>query len=262
MNKLVIVGCGRLAEIVADAVVKGMLPDYELVGVYSRTASKAERIVHKMQQHGRSCVACHTLEELLELKPDYLVESASPAAMKELALPTLENGTSIVTLSIGALADSAFYEKVKETARANGTKVYLVSGATGGFDVLRTASLMGNASAHFFNEKGPDALKGTPVYKEELQKEKRVVFSGNATEAISVFPTKVNVSVAASLASVGPDNMQVSIQSTPGFVGDTQKVEIKNEQVHAVVEVYSATSEIAGWSVVNTLINITSPIVF
>ena len=56
--------------------------------------------------------------------------------------------------------------------------------------------------------------------------------------------------------------MQVSIQSTPGFTGDTQKVEIKNEQVHAVVEVYSATSEIAGWSVVNPLLNITSPIVF
>ena len=56
--------------------------------------------------------------------------------------------------------------------------------------------------------------------------------------------------------------MDLDIQSTPGFVGDTQKVEIKNDQVHAVVEVYSATSDIAGWSVVNTLINITSPIVF
>ena len=190
------------------------------------------------------------------------MESASPAAMKELALPTLENGTSIITLSIGALADTSFYEKVKETAKANDTRVYLVSGATGGFDVLRTTSLMGNATARFFNEKGPDALKGTSVYKEELQQERCIVFSGNATEAINVFPTKVNVSVAASLASVGPDNMQVSIQSTPGFTGDTQKVEIKNEQVHAVVEVYSATSEIAGWSVVNTLLNITSPIVF
>ena len=56
--------------------------------------------------------------------------------------------------------------------------------------------------------------------------------------------------------------MQVSIQSTPGFVGDTQRVEIKNDQVHAVVDIYSATSDIAGWSVVSTLINITSPIVF
>ena len=50
MKKLVIVGCGRLAEIVADAVVKGLLPDYNLVGVYSRTASKAAHIVNKMQR--------------------------------------------------------------------------------------------------------------------------------------------------------------------------------------------------------------------
>lgn len=153
MNKLVIVGCGRLAEIITNAVVKGMLPDYELVGVYSRTASKAERIANKMRQHGKMCAACHTLKELLELKPDYLVESASPAAMKELALPTLENGTSIITLSIGALADTSFYEKVKETAKANDTRVYLVSGAIGGFDVLRTTSLMGNATARFSMKK-------------------------------------------------------------------------------------------------------------
>ena len=196
------------------------------------------------------------------MKPDYLVESASPAAMKELALPALKNGTSIITLSIGALADTGFYQEVMKTAKANGTRVYLVSGATGGFDVLRTAFLMGNASARFFNEKGPNALKGTAVYDDSLQSEQRIVFSGNATEAIGMFPTKVNVAVAASLASVGPEKMQVSMQSTPGFVGDTQRVEIKNDQVHAVIDVYSATSDIAGWSVVNTLINITSPIVF
>ena len=44
MKKLVIVGCGRLAGIVSDAVVNGLLPEYDLVGVYSRTAEKAERI--------------------------------------------------------------------------------------------------------------------------------------------------------------------------------------------------------------------------
>ena len=262
MRKLVIVGCGYLAEIVADALVGGLLPEYDLVGVYSRTVSKAERIVDKMQQHGRSCVACATLEELLALKPDYLVESASPAAMKALALPTLKNGTSIVTLSIGALADTAFYQEVIDVAKANGTRVYIASGATGGFDVLRTATLMGNASARFFNEKGQYALRRSAVYDPSLETEKRIVFSGTAREAIGVFPTGLNVSVAASLASVGPEDIQVTMQSTPGFRGDTQRVEIKNDQVHAVVDVYSATSEIAGWSVVSTLINIVSPIVF
>ena len=215
-----------------------------------------------MQQHGKPCRVCATIEELLALKPDYLVEAASPAAMKELALPALKNGTSIVTLSIGALADDLFYREVAETAKANGTRVYLASGAIGGFDVLRTAALMGNATARFFNEKGPNALKGTAVYDESLQTEQRVVFSGNAMEAIRLFPTKVNVTVAASRASVGPANMEVTMQSTPGFTGDTQRVEIRNDQVHAVIDVYSATAEIAGWSVVNTLLNITSPIVF
>ena len=262
MKKLVIVGCGYLADIVADAVINGLLPDYDLIGVHSHTASKADRIVNKMQQYGRPCVACKTLDELLSLKPDYLVESASPAAMKELALPTLKNGTSIVTLSIGALADTDFYEEVIQTAKTNNTRIYIASGATGGFDVLRTVTLMGNATARFFNEKGQDRLRRSVVYNPSMEKEKRIVFSGTAREAIKVFPTGLNVSVAASLASVGPENMQVVMQSTPGFIGDTQQVEIKNDQVHAVIDVYSATPEIAGWSVVSTLINIVSPIVF
>ena len=92
---------------------QSLLPDYDLVGVYSRTASKAAHIVNKMQQHGKPCIACATLEELLALKPDYLVESASPAAMRELALPALKNGTSVITLSIGALADETFYRQSK-----------------------------------------------------------------------------------------------------------------------------------------------------
>ena len=41
MKTFVIAGCGRLAGIVSEAVVKGLLPEYELVGVYSRTAAKA-----------------------------------------------------------------------------------------------------------------------------------------------------------------------------------------------------------------------------
>ena len=121
---------------------------------------------------------------------------------------------------------------------------------------------MGSCTASFDTEKGPDSLKDTPVYEASLQKERRTVFEGNAKEAIALFPTKVNVAVAASLASVGPENMKVSMTSTPGYVGDEHRIEIKSDQVRAVIEVYSKTAQIAGWSVVNTLRNITSPIVF
>lgn len=258
-KRLVIVGCGKLGAIVADAVANGTLAEYELVGVYSRTRAKAEALAGRMPQQP---AVCDSIEELLALSPDYVVEAASPAAMRELALPALRGGASVVTLSVGAFADDRFYAEVMCAARECGTRIYVVSGATGGFDVLQTATLMGGATARFFNEKGPDALRGTAVYDDSLQTEQRTVFSGTAKEAIAVFPTKVNVTVAASRASVGPENMHVTMRSTPNFVGDTQRVEIKNEQVHAVIDVYSATSEIAGWSVVSTLLNLSSPVMF
>lgn len=256
---LTIVGCGKLGSIVADAVANGILSEYELIGVFSRTHAKAESLAQRMPQ---APTVCGSIDELLSMKPDFVVEAASPAAMRELALPALRGGSSVVTLSIGAFADDAFYAEVMATAKSCGTRVYVVSGATGGFDVLQTATLMGGATARFFNEKGPNALRGTAVYDDTLQNEQRTVFSGTAKEAIALFPTKVNVTVAASRASVGPEQMHVTMRSTPGFVGDTQRVEIKNEQVHAVIDVYSATAEIAGWSVVSTLLNIAAPVMF
>lgn len=265
LNKLAIIGCGKLAELVTDALIGGLLPDYQLVAAYSRSPEKVKRIADKMNNATSeyTCTPCASIEELLALKPDYIIESASPASLKEFALPALRNGSSIVTLSIGAFADTEFYEEVKKVARENNARVHLVSGAIGGFDVLRTVSLMGgDCKASFDTEKGPNSLKNTEVYDESLQSEKRKVFEGNAREAIALFPTRVNVAVAASLASVGPTDMKVSMTSTPGFVGDKHRIEIENDQVHAVIDVYSKTAQIAGWSVVNTLRNITSPIVF
>lgn len=254
-----VVGCGKLGSIVARAAEQGLLPDYELVALFSRTTQRAEDLAQSLASQPK---VCGSMEELLEMDLDYIVEAASPASMRSFALSALKRGISIITLSIGAFADDDFYAEVAHTARQSGARVYIASGATGGFDVLRTATLMGGATASFFNEKGPNALKGTPVYREELQKEQCTVFSGSAKEAIKKFPTRVNVTVAASRASVGPERMRVQMQSSPYFRGDTQRVEIRNPQVHAVVDVYSATSEIAAWSVVAVMQNITSPIVF
>lgn len=260
--RLGIVGCGRLNRIVAQAVADGLLPEYELVGCFSRTYESAEKLAASMAEQGIACKPCQTIEELLAQQPDIVAEAATPAGMRDVAVKCLSNGCSIVCLSIGAFADDAFYAEVRATAAEHGTKVYMASGATGGFDVLRTATLMGGATAQFFNEKGPNALKGTPVYDETLQSEQRVVFHGTAKEAIAQFPTRVNVTVAASRASVGPEKMEVTMQSSPYFRGDTQRVEIRNPQVRATVDVYSATPEIAAWSVVAVLQNIVSPIVF
>lgn len=259
-----IAGCGKLANIVVEALLKDLLSNFVLIGTYSRTFDRAEKVALKVNaaKNDENCKACKTIGELLELKPDFIVETASPAAFREIALPALRNGSSIVTLSIGALADPEFYNLVKQTALENGTRVHLASGAIGGFDLMRTVALMEKFEVTFRTEKGPNSLKNTEVYDDSLQNDNREVFKGDAKGAIALFPTRVNVAVAAALASVGPENIQVSINSTPGFVGDDHRIDIKSEQITATVDVHSKTAQIAGWSVVHTLQNIISPIVF
>ena len=257
--KLGMVGCGFLADIIVDAWRDGLLEGFEFAGCLSRNSESAERLANKA-----GGVACASLDELLAMKPDYVIEAASPAALKAIAEPVLKNGSNLVVLSIGAFADADFYDRIKQLAARSGTRVHLASGAIGGFDVLRTAALMSGIEASISTQKGPASLKGTPVFSERLMtdSEPSEVFAGSAKDAIALFPTKVNVAVACALATAGAEQTGVRVHSVPGFKGDDHRIEVAGEEVRVVVDIYSKTSAIAGWSVVALLRNLVSPIVF
>ena len=258
-KKLAILGNGFLAGIIVDAWLQGLLEEYELTGILGRTEEKTRKLAKR-----GGCRACATIEELLEDHPDYVAEVASVQAVRDYAVKILSHGASLVVLSIGAFADQAFYEEVRDCAGSHNQKVHIASGAVGGFDVLRTVSLMGQVQSSIRTKKGPKSLTGTPLFEEQLlrDEEESRVFVGNAREAISLFPTKVNVAVATALATAGPENTGVSIYSVPGMVGDDHKITAEIPGVKAVVDIYSSTSAIAGWSVVAVLRNLVSPVVF
>ena len=267
-KRLAVVGCGKLGNIIADACNMGLLPDYELVGVLGRDRGHAEAMAEKA-----GCRACGTLEELLALKPDYVAEMASVQMVKAMAEKVLSCGANLVVLSIGAFADEEFYSRIRQTAKEHGTKVHIASGAIGGFDVLRTVTLMGQVeqaagkagvTTVMETHKGPESLQNTPVFDEKLlaDREETEVFVGNTKKAISLLPTKVNVSVAASIATAGTEQTEYHIYSVPGMKGDDHKITAESDGITAVVDIYSRTSHIAGWSVVALLQNLASPIMF
>ena len=101
-TKLGIVGCGFLGNIVADAWKKGLLPDYELVGVTSRTRASAEKTAANV-----GCAVCEDVDALLALEPEYIVEAASVESVRAMAIPALKRGVNLVILSIG-LCGSGF----------------------------------------------------------------------------------------------------------------------------------------------------------
>jgi len=257
--KLALIGCGYLNEIVANALKDGYLPEYELIAVLGRDWGSAKAFA---ERHG--CKACTDIDEIMAMKPDFTAEAASVKAVQDYSETILNGGSNFVVLSIGAFADREFYEHIKNTATQNKRRVYIASGAVGGFDVLRTAALMGTITVSISSQKSPVSLKNTPLYTDELMDitAPQQVFGGTTKEAIAILPTKVNVAIATALASAGPENTSMNIKAVPGFKGDEYKIEIQGEEVRAELNIYSRTSAIAGWSVIEVLQNAVAPIVF
>jgi len=258
-NRLALIGCGYLNEIIANAVKDGFLPDYELIAVLGRDLVRAKAFA---ERHG--CKACADIDELMAMKPDFTAEAASVKAVQDYGESVLNGGSNFVVLSVGAFADRNFYERVKSTAARNQRRVYIASGAVGGFDVLRTAALMSPITASIRSQKAPASLKNTPLFTEELMDitAPHQVFNGTTKEAIAILPTHVNVAIATALASAGPENTTMNIEAVPGFTGDEFKIEIQGEEVRTELNIYSRTSAIAAWSVVAVLQNAIAPIVF
>lgn len=79
MTKIGILGSGRLGSIVAKAIHNGAVETAELCGIYSRTLEKAENLGKEVD-----CFFTNSFEELLETKPDYIIEAAKSEACETL----------------------------------------------------------------------------------------------------------------------------------------------------------------------------------
>lgn len=265
-HRLAIIGSGSLAGIIGNYISKELPEDYEVIGVLSARIENALKLANEI-----NCKAYKRLDEMIKDRPDYIIEAASKSLVEDSALEILGNGINLIVLSIGAFADDYFYKRVAQTARENNCRVYLASGAVGGFDVLNSAMLMEEALVSITTEKSPSSLNGAPFLKGRDLSQNKIeeVFSGTAKEAIEAFPKNINVAVATALATTGVDNTKVTIRSIPGMksnkhniklIGDTVKVVIEIESIPSSVNPKSST--LAAWSVISLLKRIVAPITF
>ena len=175
--KLVIIGSGSLGGTIGRVVSHMLKEDYEISGILSGKIENAMKLAGEL-----GCKAYKTLDDIIDDKPDYVIEAASPGVFKEIGVKVLANGINLVPLSVGALSDKSFYSQIKKCAQENNSRVFVPSGAVGGFDVLRAAMLMEDAAVSIITEKSPESLNGAPVLKGRKLSEKcpEVIFSGFA----------------------------------------------------------------------------------
>lgn len=255
-KRIALIGCGGLGQEIAEKILSGSAGNYTLCGIYTNTYEHAVAY-SKMY----SCTAYSTLDAVFEDAPDFLIEAAGAATLREILESALKHRIPVIPLSIGIFADKVYLQKIQQLAIANQTHVYLPSGAVGGFDLMGSAALDDNLQVSIQTEKPPKALADAPFLKNIhlSEEEAQPVFHGNAVDAIAAFPKNINVAVAVGLATVGSEQLSVSIISNPSLSTNQHTVELDGEFGHAKIQIMAKpssnahSSKLAAYSVVSLL---------
>jgi aspartate dehydrogenase len=266
MIKIGIVGTGAIGKEIACAIDDGTVPA-KLEAIWDRNVPEAEAFAASLKNKTKVL----PLEELV--KECYIVvEAASQAAVREVAVAALSNSKNVMIMSVGALADAALLEQIKGLAKEHHCQIYVPSGAIGGLDAVKSASIKRIDSVTITTRKPVKGLMGAPfVVKNKIDitkfKEPTEIFSGPAAIAIKEFPANVNVAASLSLVGIGFEKTIVKVIVDPAAKRNSHEICVKGEfgEFHAKIEnVPSATnpktSYLAALSAIATLKQVCEPL--
>ena len=201
---------------------------------------------------------------------DIVIECAPKPVFRSLAESALQAGRTFVPLSCGQMLENM---DLVDTARENGGRILVPTGAIIGLDLIRAMAVGEIHSVTLETRKPPNGLEGAPhlvnndISVEGLT-EPKLVFKGTAREAAIGFPANVNVAAALSLAGVGADRTMVEVWADPTINRNMQTVRVASDSGEAEMGVRNIPSEenqrtgkITALSVIACLQRMTSPLV-
>lgn len=263
--KVAVAGLGAIGMGVARALDRGDVPGAALVAVSANDKVRAASRVSDFA----TPPAILPLEELANAV-DVVVECAPAAVFEAVATPTLEQGKTLMPLSVGALLQ---HPALIETASTKGGRIIVPTGAIIGLDTVRAMAVGEIHSVTLMTRKPPAGLVGAPHLVEnqievDQLTEPKQVFQGSAREAAIGFPANVNVAAALALAGLGPDQTQVEVWADPTIDRNIQAVRIASDSGEAEMTMRNIpsvenprTGRIVANSVIATLIRLTAPLV-
>jgi aspartate dehydrogenase len=171
---------------------------------------------------------CTTVQQLLELRPDYLIEAAGHEVIQAHGSEILRSGCSLYLLSIGSLADENLRHSLLIAAQEGGSQILVPAGALAGFDGLLALGGDGLRSVKYTSRKPCIAWRGTAAsetYNLDQLSEATVIFHGTAGEAARLYPKNANLAAAVALAGLGFDRTLVELIADPHARGNIGSVE-------------------------------------
>ncbi|MFI3201481.1 MAG: hypothetical protein R3Y54_08140 [Eubacteriales bacterium] len=122
MKKVVVLGCGRLGTIIARAIHSGVVEGVSLHGILCKNSEKNKELAEEL-----SCMITNSLEEVMEGKPDYVVEAATKEAVVMHTEQILKKGADIILLTMGVFVDESYYNHIKKVALVTNQRVHMAA---------------------------------------------------------------------------------------------------------------------------------------
>lgn len=208
-----------------------------------------------------------TLQELLEYRPDVIVEVAGHEALREYGPAVLDAGLDLYFIAVGALADPQFETQFRAAAAASTAQARVVSGAIGALDALSAAAVGGLTQVTHTTRKPATTLLG-PAEAAALTAP-REMFRGPAREGALLFPESVNVAAAVSLAGIGLDRTELCVLADPTIDRNRHEVQAVGEFGLLRFEIENIPSRdnaksarLVAMSIIRQLLNRRAPVVF
>ena len=215
MKKIALIGYGAIAKIIVEKL-KEHDPNghVQIVGVLVRE----KRVKETQNSVEKEVAVVSSIEELIRLTPNSIVECAGQGAVYDYGAAVLESGIDLMVISTGALADASLREKLSSISVKNGTRMLLPAGAIAGIDGLRALRIGGLQNVRYTSTKPPLAWLGTPAENNfDLNSitERTVLFTGPANEAARNYPKNANLAATVALAGLGMEKTEIQLVADP-----------------------------------------------
>ena len=220
-------GCGTMGREVALAAAAGRAGASRVIAVFDGDHSRGLELAVLLGKAGSSPATPSTLQEFLDTPGlRIVVECASQAAVRTVAIPAVAKGLDLLTISSGALLDQELHDSLVAAAGRSGASIIVPSGAIGGIDVVRAVRGI-LEEVVLVSTKRPEAFAGAPgfaPYEGRRIDGPTVIFEGSAAKAVPLFPANVNVAATLSLAGLGPLRTKVKVVADPSSPGNVHEI--------------------------------------
>jgi aspartate dehydrogenase len=259
-----VIGYGAIGQtLCARLVAQGQGP--RLVGVLTRSAG------HEVRSNLPASVApVGSIDELVHLGADIVVEAAGQEALLAYAPALLDAGKDVMMISTGALAGHGVLEDFQARAQQGGARLFVPAGAIAGLDGLGAHRIAGLTRVVYTSTKPPVAWRGTPaetLLALDTLRERTVFFEGSAREAALAYPKNANLAATVALAGIGLDETKVRLVADPAAEGNAGMIEAESPIGSLRVEMVGKasanpkTSASTAYSLAHALANLTSTLI-